>query len=199
MIEPVKLLLPLMVGTVVGGCAAAPGGAGAPPDAEGIVTMASFDPPPVYALLGYRAELELTSAQIASLDSIAEAAQDENERLVEELLERSEGGTRNRGFIRPGPEVDPIVDELRSAQRRAMDAVAGVLAADQREEVCRLFTRDRPRPGGDRAATSERRRPQPAAPDRAGGAERSRGAGRSPSPWGWCRSPEDTTDPSAAG
>lgn len=190
MIDRVKVLSRMMmVGALAGGCATVPGGVGVPPDAEGIVTMASLDPPPVYALLGYRSELGLTSAQIAALDSIAEAAQDETDRLVEELLERSGGGAMNRGFIRPGPEAQPIVEELRAAQRRAQDAVADVLAADQREEVCRLFNRERPRPDGRAPAVTERRRPAPAgaaAPTLADSAS-GRGMAGPPSPWAWCR------------
>lgn len=185
-------LFPLIISTLFGGCVSATTGGGAP-EAEGVVNTASLDPPPIYALLGYRAELGLNSTQIAKLDSIAEAARLENQRLVRELMQRSEGGTRQRGVVRPGPEGQPVLDEIRRAQRQTSEAVADLLTPDQREEICGLFDRTRPRPGEGQPAgmAGGRGRPTPGEPPPMSNAPDTPRTGARPAgPWSWCAGAE---------
>ena len=54
----------------IAACSSGPRGPG---DSDGAFSPLTLEPPPVYALLGYRADLDLTSQQVAALDSIAEA------------------------------------------------------------------------------------------------------------------------------
>jgi hypothetical protein len=62
-----------------------------------MVSPLTLEPPPIYALLGYRTDLELTSEQVAALDSVAEEARDESAPLLRELEERTDNG-RQRGW-----------------------------------------------------------------------------------------------------
>ena len=110
----------------------------------------ALDPPPIYSLLGYRTELELTSAQVESLDSIARAVSDDNAGRVGELRERAMATSRSRGMIPVTSDVLPVVEEVRERNRQAALAVQEVLDETQEAEVCRLFRPDRDRRRGAR-------------------------------------------------
>jgi hypothetical protein len=134
------LLVLLAVVPIVGACAANPGSA---TDPVPLVTPLSLEPPPIYALLGYRRELELTSEQVTSLDRIAQGIQEENRPLVRELQGAARERSRQPGvLIVDSPEAERILEEIRANQRKAGDAVAELLDEDQRATVCRLWTRD---------------------------------------------------------
>jgi hypothetical protein len=109
------------------------------PPAGSMITPLSLGPPPIYALLGYRQELALTSEQVAALDSIAQSAQEQNRPLISQLQAASRERARQPGFFEVTPEAQPILDEIRANQRGAADAVAELLTEDQRGTVCRVF------------------------------------------------------------
>jgi hypothetical protein len=121
-------------------------GGGAPRagiDPNTFVTPLTLEPPPIYALLGFRRDLELSSEQVAALDSIAQAAQEEIRPLVRELQDHGRERPRQPGTIDVGTAGQPVLEEIREKQRRTVEAVAEVLSEQQRETVCRLFDRSR--------------------------------------------------------
>lgn len=127
-------LLILCVGlTACSGGARAP--AGPPPS---LVTPSMLQPPPIYALLGHRDRLELTSEQIVRLDSIAVQLKEENDDLIDELEERSDLA-RNQAALIVGDEGRPILEEIRDNNRGAAEAVGRVLTSTQQTETCDLF------------------------------------------------------------
>jgi hypothetical protein len=134
----------LLLAAIAPFAAACATGGGLPNDATAVVTPLTLEPPPIYALLGYRRELELTSEQVAALDAVAQEVQDENRPLVRELHERTRERSRQPGLMIVTAEGEPVLDEIRANQRRAGEAVAGILDEDQRSTVCELFARNRP-------------------------------------------------------
>jgi hypothetical protein len=164
---------------LLAGCGGASRGA---QNQEGVITPLTLQPPPVYALLGARAELNLTSAQVATLDSIAEAFQEENRPLAEELQRVS--GADGPGVYRIRPEGEPILESIQANQKRANESVAAALTEEQRATVCRLFSQP---PAGGRGGQPGRApaRMQAGSPGDTTRIERS---GR-PVVWSWCTAP----------
>lgn len=135
---------------------AACGTARIPSDAVAVVTPLSLGPPPIYSLLGYRQELDLTSEQVAALDSIAQAVQAENRELVEELRKASEGNRSGLMVVRPNGE--PILQEIQANHRQAGEAIEKLLDEEQKASVCELFERP---DQGRRGEGGRRRQAQP--------------------------------------
>ncbi|HEU0012203.1 MAG TPA: hypothetical protein VFQ45_00895, partial [Longimicrobium sp.] len=140
------------------------------PAASNRTAVSPAEPPPVYALLGARDELGLTSRQVLALDAIAERLERDNEPLYRKLSQP--------------PVPAPVVAELTTAlakpvraarvrrqlaqnNRRAYDEVRAVLTPEQHARVCGL--------GASRAPAIARAF--------AGGRQRAR------SPWPWCAEP----------
>lgn len=126
--------------------------------------------PPVYALLGRREELNLTSAQIQVLDSVGTGLQTQNAEPMRQIREiRGDDAYRPRRLDqRDLDRLRPLVDQVRENNRQAQQRVREVLSTEQQQRVCELFRegRDRNREGdrnrvGDRRGTDDReRRPQ---------------------------------------
>lgn len=115
------------------------GGRRGPVDMERMLTPLTVEPPPIYAVIGARSDLELTSRQVASLDSIAVAIQAMNRPLIEEL--QSVSPAARTGVRRVTDEGEPILDQIRANSRKASEGVHALLTEDQRTEVCTLFDR----------------------------------------------------------
>jgi len=151
-----------------------------PMDPNTTVTPISVAPPPVYALLGFRRELELTSLQVMVLDSIGQAVQEKNSLLVREIRARSRERQRQPGFYDIEPGAIPILEELRTNQRIAGEAVAELLEEEQRATVCSLFDRSREERFASRGSMAPR-------PSRHGEEAE---AIQNPAAWSWCASQE---------
>ncbi len=126
----------LAVLLVLTGCYAAPDPANAPR----ALPPTAVEPPPVYALLGYRQEIGLTSEQVTALDSIAEAVRRENAPLVQQLRQQNPARAQQRGFILVDSAAQPALNQLRENNRRASAAVGEVLSPEQRTTACRVLT-----------------------------------------------------------
>ena len=153
---------------------------------EGMLTPLTVEPPPIYAIIGARADLMLTSEQVARLDSIAIAIQSVNRPLIEDLEEVSPAS--RSGARRLTEEGEPILEQIRANARQASEGVHGLLTEAQRAEVCDLFNRRVP----GRAGPGAPPRPAPAdsaAPGRFGMGPR----------WYWCApTPNDSPAPAVA-
>jgi Spy/CpxP family protein refolding chaperone len=148
-----------------------------------MATAPMLQAPPIYALLGQREKLELTSAQVTALDSLGTWIATVNSPLTMQLREM-------RGEIRPRPvtgaepqevaEVEPIVERIRANNRQAMEGVKAVLTPEQQTKTCELFhnqRNDARDPRGARSPRANQRRP--------GMARDSVMTGRSRT-WEWC-------------
>lgn len=114
-----------------------------PNDPTAMVPPLALEPPPIYALLGYRSDLELTSEQVSALDSIAQAVDDSTRAAVAELRRASSENSRYRGMVPITDESRPLLNQVREHHRRAALAVQEVLDEEQEAEVCRLYEPDR--------------------------------------------------------
>jgi hypothetical protein len=130
-------------------------------------------PPPVHALLGHRAELNLTSEQIAALDSIGQAVFAVGDSIRAQLVERH-AQQRGRRDPRATPAFLESVAALSEHNRQAQEAVQDVLTDEQEARVCELFARDRRRasPPRQRADRNGRAAQIPVTPGAV---------------WSWCR------------
>ncbi|MDB4950134.1 MAG: hypothetical protein JWM27_2783 [Gemmatimonadetes bacterium] len=119
--------------------------------------------PPIFGLLGQREKLNLTSAQIVSLDSIGEDLHARNEPINRHLraLQDSLGG-RDRMSERTRRELldrgAPLYTELRTNNRRAAESVHAVLTTDQRDATCRMLREDRDQRTADASGRGRNRR-----------------------------------------
>jgi hypothetical protein len=138
-IAPTAYLL-LLTAPLFAACAVNPR---VPMDPNTTVTPLSLSPPPIYALLGFRRELDLTSDQIAALDDLAQNVQAENADLLKSLQAQSRERQRQPGFYNLLPQGIPLLEEVRENYREAGEAVLRVLEPEQRTTVCRLFGPDR--------------------------------------------------------
>jgi hypothetical protein len=130
---------PLLLLLAVSACSSASTPAGPPPS---LVTPLMLQPPPIYALLGYRERLELTTEQIVGLDSIATGLKEENDDLIEELEEKS-SLTRSQTALIVGDEGKPVLEQIRENNRGAAEAVGRLLTSEQQESTCDLFRLER--------------------------------------------------------
>ncbi|HSU15868.1 hypothetical protein [Longimicrobium sp.] len=110
--------------------------------------------PSVYALIGARERLKLTSPQVTALDSIADAVREQNRPLTDSLRRFSRSG--NGGPIRlPGNDAqrrDFIVylRQIGDNNRRGLDAIQARLTPEQRTAVCAMAAEERGFGGMDR-------------------------------------------------
>ena len=118
-----------------------------------VVTPLTLEPPPVYGLIGYRTELNLTSQQVVALDSIAQMVRVETAPLIDQLRERSIQRQQQPGVFQVGDEGRPVLEEIRQTHREAVEGVRAILSTEQQAAACRVFDRDQRRGAA--------RRPQP--------------------------------------
>ncbi|HEX9939930.1 MAG TPA: Spy/CpxP family protein refolding chaperone [Longimicrobium sp.] len=151
--------------------------------------------PSVFALIGARERLNLTSQQVTALDSIAEAVREQNRPLTDTLrtLTNSGGG----GPIRaPRSEFQtqrfiPILNRMGDNNHRALAGVQAVLTPEQRAGVCTLAAEQREQRGRrrrdapGRGGSTVRGGMEPLFRDSVGGGRR----GRAPGGWPWCTTP----------
>jgi hypothetical protein len=126
-------------------CTARPPAAepGAPPaNMRMTVVPLALEPPPVYALIGYRDRLELSSQQVTTLDSLATAAREANGILVDSLEEKAITNSRQPGVLQVNPSERPILERIRTNNRAVMDQVAALLTPEQESSVCELYEED---------------------------------------------------------
>lgn len=163
------LLLPLLV---LAAC-----GPSEPALAPEAVSLLSLEPPPVYALLGYRDRLNLTSPQVVALDSIAQQAREANRPANDQL--RDPRSTPNLEQTRA------LVEQIRQNNRRAAEGVHAVLTAPQRTETCTLFG------GGSEEDEPVRRPPRTQGHPRPSAADTLFAPRRGPV-WYWCTAAADS-------
>lgn len=154
---------------LLAGCGPGPAPAGSPE----VITPLTLEPPPIYALLGYRQDLSLTSEQVTALDSIARATRERTSPLADSL-QRAARRTRT-GIIRLDESTAPVLERIREGHREAVEAVREVLTDEQEATTCRLFAQARrgTAPPGQPAA----RRPPP---------DSLAGAAAAARVWSWC-------------
>jgi hypothetical protein len=163
-----------------------------------LVTPLTLEPPPIYGLLGYRSELNLTSDQVVALDSIAQRVRVETAPLVDQLRERSiQRPQRQPGVFQVGDEGRPVLEAIRATHRQALTDVEALLTSEQQATVCRLFDDDRTRRGERPGARREENRRQQQAVRRAVGADSlALGWGGRGRGWPWCAPAPEEPGPS---
>ena len=153
-----KRFIVLAALVVAVGCTARPAQEPGQPPANMRLTVIplALEPPPVYALIGYRDRLDLTSQQVTTLDSLATSVRDENGALVDSLEARAIINNRQPGVLQVNPSERPILDRIRANNRTVIDRVAELLNPEQETAVCELYEQDireanrrRPRPQND--------------------------------------------------
>lgn len=177
-----RLLAPLGI-LAMAACSSAPPPAQTSPQQPWVPT------PPVYALIGQRQELSLTSAQVTALDSIGVSIQTRNQPVLDEIRELQPTGFRRRMNAQDMERMRPLVDSVRENNRRGQEAVRTLLSEEQRTAVCRMYAPDR----------AERRRRE-AMQRQARQAPRGRFDSDTVSagfrgPWSWCGTQSATTAP----
>lgn len=161
-----------LLALVLAGC-----GPALQPNAELSPASRALQPPPISALIGYRTALELTSAQVTTLDSIGEATRLRNSELFAQLRERREAPSDTTSPTAP----QAILGEIRASNRKAAQAVSEVLTETQRSRTCDLFARSR----AERAERDGAARARPARRTRG---ELADSLFAPPRPWPWCQS-----------
>jgi hypothetical protein len=152
------------------------------PEPDPFVTRVMLEPPPIYAIIGYRRELDLTSEQVSALDSVAQSVQERNRPLVQQLMAASRERPRQPGTLEVSVAGESVLEQIRGNQREASESVESLLTDDQKASVCRLFD------PAERRGTAERR-PQ----ERGRGRDSRRAARARPAVWHWCG--ETPTEP----
>ncbi len=154
---------------------------GSPPPAPPTAAepaVAPLDPPPVFALIGARERLQLTSEQISALDSIGRWNSSANEGVIRDSRVRE---------MRPGdPAVDSVARIVRQNNLQAGRGVETLLSDEQRRQVCEMFRPERGR-DGRAAPRGAQDRPRAGAQGRAG--RQGMMDDRSLSVWPWCTDP----------
>lgn len=129
----------ICLGLAVSGCSASsPRNAGNGPDMPTMITPLMLQPPPIYSILGFRDKIQLTSAQITSLDSIATWVHDQNLPLIQQLREKATPTRNQIGLVIPD-EQKPTLDAVRANNRTAAAAVGKVLTPAQQQSACEIF------------------------------------------------------------
>jgi len=110
-----------------------------------------LDPPPVHALLGHRAALDLTSEQIDALDAVGQQVHAANHPLLMQMqdVERSSGNPLVRH------EILTVAGQIHMNNYQAMERVRGILSDSQREEACGLFASSKSTARGLRTAAAD--------------------------------------------
>lgn len=103
--------------------------------------------PSVYALIGARERLKLSSAQVTSLDSIAEAVREQNRPFADSLrrFTRSPNGGPMRIPTNDAQRRDftAILQTMGANTRTAVAGVQALLDAEQRTAVCAMAVEER--------------------------------------------------------
>jgi hypothetical protein len=103
--------------------------------------------PSVYALIGARERLKLSSAQVTALDSIAEAVREQNRPFADSLrrFTRSPNGGPMRIPSNDAQRRDftAILQKMGANMRTAVAAVQALLDAEQRTAACALALEER--------------------------------------------------------
>lgn len=190
------VLLPLWLA----GCASAPAVQPASYMPDPWVT-----PPRVYALIGEREELELTSQQITVLDSIGVALAEQNATLVVRVrqIQGADGGRPRRLSNEDVDSLRPLLEEIRDNNQAATDRVSALLLEPQERKACELAARPRS-PREERALREREQREERDRRDRRMGQRdgvlesRSTLSGRAGG-WPWCRAEASSPDTVPAG
>jgi hypothetical protein len=148
-----KNTLPFALVLAVAACGGSPPPAATPLPEGALIVTERVQPPPVHALLGYRTELNLSSEQVAALDSIGQAIFAAGDTVRTQMMER-QAQQRGRRDTRGTPALIESLTALSEQNRLAQEAVQEVLTDEQEARVCQLFERDRNR----RAAPAPRAR-----------------------------------------
>lgn len=110
--------------------------------------------PSVYALIGARERLKLTSAQVTALDSIAEAVREQNRPFADSLrrFTRSPNGGPMRVPTNDAQRRDftAILQQMGANTRTALAGIQALLDADQRAAACALAAEERDERRGGR-------------------------------------------------
>jgi len=146
-----------------------------------MITPLMLEPPPVYSLLGFREKLQLTSAQIVSLDSIATGIHDKNGPLIDQLREKAVPTRNQIGLVIP-EEMAPTLESVRTNNREAAKAVGQVLTPAQQTSICEILEEQRQEREGRRG----NRNAQSRRTSRLGTEADSILAGARRSVWPWC-------------
>ena len=101
-------------------------------------TDPGLQPPPIYGLLGQRAELGLSSEQVTALDSLAIAINRENRPLLREIEGYRGPDGRRRATAEERARADTLIARIRANSRQAAEQVGEILTAEQRDRVCEL-------------------------------------------------------------
>lgn len=143
----------LLLALALAGC----GPAIDPANPSSLISPLMLEPPPIYSLIGFRTDLELTSEQVEALDSIAQAVQAETQPLLADLRQQAaQQSRRYRGAIPVSDLTRPAILEVREKNRAAVRAVEDLLTPEQETEVCRLLDLERRE---DRSRNRDRDRP----------------------------------------
>ncbi|HET7273983.1 MAG TPA: hypothetical protein VFI91_02320 [Longimicrobiaceae bacterium] len=126
--------LVMMALAISAGCSAP---SAAPPDVEPVGTVLQVRPPPVYALLGERQELRLTSEQVAALDSIGSWLNAANAPLFLEL-----NGEPGDPSVVDRATMVSLVEQIHENNTAAGEAVRDLLDDTQEGKVCEMFAID---------------------------------------------------------
>ncbi len=116
----------------------------APPPAATAAPQQPWVPtPPVYALIGERQELSLTSAQVTALDSIGVALAASNQPALTQIQAMQPSGGFRRTSAADVERARPLIDSIRENNRRAQEGVRVLLTEQQRADVCKMYAPDR--------------------------------------------------------
>jgi hypothetical protein len=99
--------------------------------------------PPVYALIGERQDLNLTSAQVTTLDSIGVALAASNQPALTQIQSMQPTGGFRRTSAADVERARPLIDSIRENNRRAQQRVQALLTEQQRTDVCKMYAPDR--------------------------------------------------------
>ena len=129
----------ICLGLAASGCSASnPRNAGNGPEMPTMVTPLMLQPPPIYSILGFRDKIQLTSAQITSLDSLATWVHDQNLPLIQDLREKATPTRNQVGLIIPD-SLRSKLDAVRANNRTAAAGVGKVLTPTQQQSACQIF------------------------------------------------------------
>ncbi|MET0398541.1 MAG: hypothetical protein ABW277_17235 [Longimicrobiaceae bacterium] len=116
----------------------------APPPQQPAAPQQPWVPtPPVYALIGERQELNLTSVQVTALDSIGVALAASNNPALTQIQALQPSGGFRRTSAADVEKARPLIDSIRENNRRAQEAVRTLLTEQQRADVCKMYAPDR--------------------------------------------------------
>jgi Spy/CpxP family protein refolding chaperone len=146
-------------------------------------TDPGLQPPPIYGLLGQRAELNLTSEQVSALDSLATAVTRENRPHLREIGQFSGPDGRRRATAEERARADTLIARIRANSRQAAEQAGEILTEEQRERVCAL--RETHPARGARTPRPAPRREVPT-------------VRLEPIGWPWCDPPEGGETPEAS-